>query len=172
MSLLPEFSLNAVVQPEELKHDKITLWADDRIVYHCTIDEGQLFKMALGQGRIFNRPGMNPKSWMRIRRASRLGTNNSPPLFTGDYGLNFDLAYPPESMQLVHTQLRLELNLNRFLRHQNSSEYIPPRRDFTATTAEFFETGMVHQQMNLLSTIPITAFPTCWDSRTCLNRPF
>lgn len=142
MSLLPEFSLSTVVQPDKLKHDKITLWVDDRVVYQCTIDEAQLFKMALGQGRIFTRPGINPRSWISVRRAPR--RNNPPPLFSGDYRLNFDSAHPPETMQLVHAQLRLELNLNRFLHHQNASAYIPPRRDFSTTTAEFFETGVVH----------------------------
>jgi len=48
-------------------------------------------------------------------------------------------------MQPVHTQLRLALNLTRFLRHQNSNDYIPPRRNFAATTAEFFESEVVPQ---------------------------
>jgi hypothetical protein len=68
------------------------------------------------------------------------GTRVSRPLFGGDYSFHFEGA--SVNWQSVHTKLRLNLNLTRFLRHQNSSEYSPPRRNFTTTTASFFEAAI------------------------------
>ena len=140
MSLLPQFSFDVVVQPGEGKFDKITLWIDHGIC-QGTINQIQLFKRALALGRIFNQPGGRPKSWMQIRRASRPGANGSPPLFTGECSFAFAEWYDPTNPnpQSARTKLRLNLNLSRFLHHQSSSDYIPPRRDFAATTATFFE---------------------------------
>jgi hypothetical protein len=142
MSLLPQFSFDAVVQAEQGRHDKITLWIDHGVA-HGTPNDIQLFKRTLGLGSIFNRPGTNPKSWMQIRRASRLvaGLRVPPPLFSGEYPFNFE-GYDSASWQSARTKLRLNLNPTRFLRHQSPSQYIPPRRDFTTTTATFFEAGI------------------------------
>ena len=144
MSLLPQFSFDVVVQPGEGKFDKITLWID-HYTYHGTTYNIQLFKRALAAGRIFNQPGSSPKSWMHIRRVSRPGVNGSPPLFTGDYSFAFGQEYDSTHPQLVHAKLRLSLNPTRFLRHQNSGNYIPPRRDFASTTATFFEANAISE---------------------------
>jgi alkylated DNA nucleotide flippase Atl1 len=149
MPALREFSFDQVVDVYAGKQDKIDLRIAHNI-YTGTVEDIDAFRNHLGgppaavnqedfgsaYSRIFNRPEI--ATGLRKPLEIRKGRNPSlpNPLFTGNYRFT-SYGHLSEEGQTA-TTLQLFLNPTRFLRYQNSSNYVPPRQMFDSRDETLF----------------------------------
>jgi len=142
MSALQELSFDETVDPRSAKHDKITLVISHR-VYDGTVEDLDSFRHYLGAvpqnyaadlagesfSQLFNRPGVRQD--FKIRESHQGGAPLLPlPLFRGSYRLGHYRGQS-DDVASVSSTLTLFLNPTRFLRHQDTAHYFPPRLNFT-----------------------------------------
>jgi hypothetical protein len=170
MSLLPQFSFDAVVKPVSTKHDKLTLTEKHRIYKGATDEKISKFRNHLcippeaergvvgairrewwdrnfpgvviseQWGRIFAR-GNASRYWIPLE-ARKVSSGSIPaPLINCQY--SFRRTSSSDQSPEFRTELKLWPNVTEFIRNQNPQTFIPPRRNFAATSATFYEIGAV-----------------------------
>lgn len=144
--MLKEFSLSAVLEAKDAKHDRISLHVKHRI-YYGSQERIETFRQFLAPpvalrtgeslepyGRLFNRSRLSVWAPLTIRRSTRGASHASPPpLFSGEY--YFRTAAGSEQWL---TNLELSVNPTRFLRHQNPVTFLSSRQNLAATDPTFF----------------------------------
>jgi hypothetical protein len=160
MSLLPEFSFDSSVQPVALKHDKLTMSVRHR-VYEGTGTQFAQFRNHLcvpPQHQQRNPSALNSGQWGRIfargnnsrfsipLESRKASTPDLPaPVFNCKYCFIGGGSSAPDQKLRLETKLQLWPNVTGFIRNQHPQSYIPPRRNFSNSSADFYEVRAVDQ---------------------------